>query len=599
VAAVVLGSVTPPQADITKLEVTLGCTTEVSTFELWLQNWDKKYSPSGTYPLILGSDGSISLGRGANCPPLITLRMEKVTFPSTPNEHYAYISGRCWGEKLFRKRVTTKYVSKKGEFIVKDLIDNYVGLGHVRSAVELIEDTSTTYNLLKYNDTPVWDILQYIASTADLGGVIGYDFRVAPDGLFEFFPLNSKTSPVSLTDVIESSEYGGDIFRKKNKITIYGTADKPNESTRDLATEMVTPYIGSEVDQVSAAGQKNLYVGSTVGFAIGMRIAIMQGPYYEINEVAGGVLNDYLIMTENLAHTYNVAAGVFRVPGWGPQNSTISAESTIKVVGSRSVKVATPIDAGEFGAMYVNEILVDAELYPEIRFKLYATRASSGYVRVWDSAWKTAMTTFSQVVADGRFHHQVINAGSASEEAWQVESGFDWTLIRITEVGLNNPGLTDPATTCYVDGLYWSGRRYSYTKQAPSGDLREFVDTDQELASDYECQLRAEAMYDYYSGPAVSSPIGSTVIDYGTTPILPGDKIHVVLPNENVSADFRIESGVKYAYDGRTTELSIDFVVGRQPRLYADYMYRLSSKQDYLVRHSMGSLGRVGGLSPR
>jgi hypothetical protein len=86
------------------------------------------------------------------------------------------------------------------------------------------------------------------------------------------------------------------------------------------------------------------------------------------------------------------------------------------------------------------------------------------------------------------------------------------------------------------------------------------------------------------------------VIDYFTTPVLPGDKIHVILPNETVNADFRIESGIKYAYDEGTTELNIDFVVGRQPRLYADYMYRLSSKQDHLTRHSMG---RLGGLSPR
>ncbi|MCS7115138.1 MAG: hypothetical protein N0A00_07075, partial [Candidatus Bathyarchaeota archaeon] len=47
---------------------------------------------------------------------------------------------------------------------------------------------------------PVWDIIRYIAETADKNGVIGFDFRVAPDGKFEFFPRNSKTSPVSLTD---------------------------------------------------------------------------------------------------------------------------------------------------------------------------------------------------------------------------------------------------------------------------------------------------------------------------------------------------------------------------------------------------------------
>ena len=40
-----------PQGDVIDLKVHLGCTNEVSSFELLLQNWDKKYSPSGSYPI--------------------------------------------------------------------------------------------------------------------------------------------------------------------------------------------------------------------------------------------------------------------------------------------------------------------------------------------------------------------------------------------------------------------------------------------------------------------------------------------------------------------------------------------------------------------
>jgi len=581
--AIVLGSVAPPQGDVVKAVITLGCTKEVSTFELWLQNWDKKYSPSGTYPLVEGSDGSISMGRGANCPLLITLRMEKVTYPSTPTEHYAYVAGRCWGEKLFRERVTKTYLSKKGEYIVKNVIDNYVGLSHTRDSTELIEDTDTTYVKLEYVDTPVMDILQYIASTADKSGVIGFDFRVAPDGKFEFFAVNSKTSSVSLTDAIEGSDYGKDIFRKKTKITIYGAADKPNDSSRDWGTDMATPHKGSEVDQISAAGQKNLYVASTTSFTVGDKIAIMSSPLYETNEVASIVAGDYLVMVNNLANTYGVASGVFVTDGWCPQNSTISAESTIKVVGSYSVKVVGPGGSGWTAALYFNGTKVSAELYPEIRVKLYTTVASGGYVRLWDSAWKTAVVPFTQIDADSKFHLQKIKAGSKNEEAWTVESGFDWTQVQITEIGLN-----DANATFYIDGLYYGGRQYSYTKQAVSGDIREHVDTDEELMSDDECQARAEALYDYYSVPAESSPIHSTVLDYGTTPVLPGDKIHVELPNENLSKDFRVESGVKYSFDSAHDELAIDFNVGRCPSLQADYMYRVHAKTDYLVRHSLG-----------
>ena len=46
--ALVLGTVTPPQGDVIDVRVHLGCTKEVSSFELTLQNWNKKYSPGGS-----------------------------------------------------------------------------------------------------------------------------------------------------------------------------------------------------------------------------------------------------------------------------------------------------------------------------------------------------------------------------------------------------------------------------------------------------------------------------------------------------------------------------------------------------------------------
>ena len=220
--AIVFGSVAPPQGDVIDLRIHLGCTKEVSSFECLLQNWNKKYSPGGTLPINVGMDGSISIGRGTNVPQIITCRVEKVQCESpTSTEHYLRVSGRCWGERLFRRVVTKTYDNKKGEEIVKDLLDYYVGLSHVRDSTELVENTDTTYTHLQYENTPVWDIIKYIAESSDLAGVIGYDFRVAPDGKFEFFSKNSKTSPVSLSEKIEVSEYRKDIRRIRNRIRVY------------------------------------------------------------------------------------------------------------------------------------------------------------------------------------------------------------------------------------------------------------------------------------------------------------------------------------------------------------------------------------------
>lgn len=155
VMAVALGSVGVPQGDVVEATVHLGATKEVSSWELKLQNWTGKYSPTGAYPLNVGQDGYICIGRGSNCPQLITTRTESVKFDSTPSEHYVTVSGRCWGEKLFRENVTNNYSGYKGETIVKDLLDHYSGISHVRSSVELVVNTDTTFTDLAVQDTAV------------------------------------------------------------------------------------------------------------------------------------------------------------------------------------------------------------------------------------------------------------------------------------------------------------------------------------------------------------------------------------------------------------------------------------------------------------
>ena len=114
VVAIVFGSVTPPQGDVKELRVHLGCTNEVSSFDCLLQNFDEKYSPGGTYPINVGDDGSIYIGRGANWPLMATIRVEEILCESTPVENYIRVRGRCWGERLFRRVVTKTYENKKG-----------------------------------------------------------------------------------------------------------------------------------------------------------------------------------------------------------------------------------------------------------------------------------------------------------------------------------------------------------------------------------------------------------------------------------------------------------------------------------------------------
>jgi hypothetical protein len=519
VVAVAFGSVAPPQGDIVELQLHLGCTSEVCSFEAVLQNWDGKYSPGGANAITVGLDGNISVGRGAACPLLMTCRIETIKYQSTPTENYLHVSGRCWGERLFRRVVTKTYTNAKGEDIINDLLDYYVGLSHVRDSVELVEDTDTTYAALSYEDTPVFDILQYIAQTADQNGVIGYDFRVAPDGKFEFFPQNTKPTAVALTDSIENSQFSQDVSRVRNKITVYGAADKSAPVDKDAWTESLAPSDGV---WTALAGVVSL---DNVNFAKGT-----------------GSIQAY---AENLSY----ASSIFT------------------------------LNTG---------CLVDAEAYPNLNLWLYqeATFSSNLSLILYDGTGKRA--THELTLGTGKWFQVQLGVGSASADLWMVEAGFDWTQIwRLQIIGWFNGTATG---SFWVDGLFFGGKRYSATLQdmasQASFGLREQVEVNEELWSDLECVGRAGALLANLKDPAESATLTSTVLDYGSTPVLAGDTIHVTLPNEGVDGDFRVLT-VEYRVDGATQTLETSFEVGREAPLLADFVYALKAKTDSLSRYKV------------
>jgi hypothetical protein len=86
--------------------------------------------------------------------------------------------------------------------------------------------------------------------------------------------------------------------------------------------------------------------------------------------------------------------------------------------------------------------------------------------------------------------------------------------------------------------------------------------------------------------PAESATLTSTVLDYGSTPVLAGDTIHVTLPNEGVDGDFRVLT-VEYRVDGATQTLETSFEVGREAPLLADFVYALKAKTDSLSRYKV------------
>ncbi|MCW4005369.1 MAG: hypothetical protein NWF04_02030 [Candidatus Bathyarchaeota archaeon] len=545
VVAAVFGGVTPPQGDILDLQVHLGCTNEVSSFSCLLQNFDKKYTD--TYPITVGVDGSISIGRGTNCPQIATVRVEEVTCESSAVENYLRVKGRCWGERLFRRVITKTYENQKGEAIVKDLVDYYVGLSHVRNSTELIENTDTTYTLLDYENTPVFDVLKYIASSADKSGVVGFDFRVEPDAKFAFFPKNTKTSSVSLSDVIEQSEFQRDIHRIRNRIMTYGAQEKPYPL--DVDGQKWSDSFTENLTQVN----------------------------YWLEHPSGK---------------------------WEPTtgNTTMSIETSNVFAGSYCVKATCTAYMYYVSFWWVVPAnYVNANQYPAIVFAIKADNSHTlnHVLELRDGSGddNVAWRSFS-VPNTGDWGVIKLEMGKNHLDEWTESifntSDFRWDLIRGVRFVVNQK--SSQYGDVWVDMFHFGNGRWE-ARQPPAVSeptasqtaygVRELVEVDEELHSNNECDLRAKALLAHLETPADSVTVKTTVLDYGTDVLLPADKIHVTLPNENVDSDYRIISA-EYRVNAASQTLEVVLELGKETPLLADYLYSLQSKSSALSRYKKG-----------
>jgi hypothetical protein len=524
----VFGGVTPPQSDVVELFVHLGCSKEVSSYEVKLHNFDGKYRPSGATPITVGVDGSVSLGRAPNMPLLLTMRVEDVKFDDNPNENYAVISGRCWGERLFRRTVTATYSGLKGEEIVKDLMDYYAGLSHTRAAVELIENTDTTYTAIAPEDSPVWDILKYVAETADKAGVIGFDFRVAPDGKFEFFPKLSKANATVIFDNVDVlSAYRKNITRIRNKVTIKGLADKSVPLNKTDWTRSLNPTVGA----------------------------------------------------------------------WSAYTGAVTIDTTGAPDGGACIKETVAANYGAVCSLTFsagNE--VNAELYPllDVTLKLENTLGGTGFILLEDSGGRHATKNVS-ISPDAVYHVFEVGVGSSYANQWEnIDASFNWAVITRVQFSLYFPTGVGSGSV-WIHGLYFGGRRFSAVAQdlasQASYGLREYFETDEELWSDAECARRAAALLAYLKDPAEYLTLTSTLLDYGTSPILGADKLHIDLPS--VHCDFRVE-WVEYHVPPGEPTLEITLELGKEPPKLADYIYGLRTFTVNVEKLSRTKIGKRG-----
>jgi hypothetical protein len=480
---------------------------------------------TGGTPIVEGSDATIYGGRYPNYPQLLIGKVEEVDPESRAVEHYIVVRGRCNGEQLFRRHVSKSWDNVKGEAVVKYVIDNYTSLSHVRDETELIEDTDTTYAQLEYEDTPVFDIIKYIAETADKAGVIGFDFRIAPDGKFEFFPKNSKISSVNLSERLEAGSHKRSITRIKNKITIYGAAEASRPPLVDDWTDSLDNW-SAEIGTLSL---------------------------YALNKKYGS----YSIRCDSDTDTLRFKRTFGQVKK--PQGLSFWIESYDAYSPELSwVRLLAPDDDNYFEFLFSN-------ISDDLTLDFVLTEIALGKNNTYD-------------------------AEKNPNGIWTKTGNPSWVDIQGIKFQIKRGEYTGVAVI--VDGIQFQKTRFEATRedaasQALYGVRERPPEVDEELHSDAECDYRAKALLDFLKSPSILPTVRSTVIDYGTTPILAADKCHIVLPNENVDADYPLRA-VDYRFNPAEATLEIELQLEKEPLLLADFIYGFRKSIQKLDKYKVG-----------
>jgi hypothetical protein len=525
------GGIQISNEDMIKLRAHIAMMEETSSFELALYNFDKQYIE--TYPIQNKDFVRIFIGRGTVMPQVFQGKVEEIDAESEAMYHELTLKGRCIGEDLYRRLVTGLFQNKKGEVIVKHLLDNYCSfLHHKRNDVELIEDTDTTYTELESINKPLKDILDKIAATADKAGIIGFDYRVEYDGLFAFFASGSKTSPINLMDVIKYSNYRRTVHRFRNRIYIYGAQEKTDPLDMDSWTESLNDWDSGGYGTLSLSTQK----------------------VYGVYSVQVQRANRYVQMKRSNLGTVQCGFGgaekyrylnLFFYP-----HANAAGQSDIVI------------------NFYTSKDLPDA---PNISWFL---PFDSFQMDKWNEL-KLTLGPKEPCVYSG-----------PARGIWWYNTAPDWDDIQKIEFRMDHEGSTD--TYLRVDKLHFSDARWNAIAEniTDPNDIREMTETDEELHSDVECLARANAYLDWLKDEAELLTLQTEILDLGNNRVQPGDMQNVVLPNENINKSFRVTS-IDYVLD-EEQELPITIELGKETLLLADYLYRLRKETSIMARLKSG-----------
>jgi len=615
----------------------LGCTKETNSFEVIVNNsnpdyYEGQYSPGGAKEFTLASTLSIKIKRGTitgSTKTLITGKIESIEYVDEAEEYgfkdVVYLRGRCLGQDLFSRKFDGDLIaaagSGKAETIVTYLIENYTSLSHTRAAVDLIQTSNTSFTEFLCSHESIFDLIKYIsevASTAE--GVIGYDAVIEYDGTFAWRPKSYAQEPYSLEEEFQIERYLVDMSRIKNKIWVYGKADKPypldvdGQNYSDAWTETYECNLCQLALDASASqkvvelpeGGAALY-GFIVGDSMWLIDANSRGEECVIASiVVVGGQNDKLTMVNNLVYSYQVAdyAVIWKLngsKGWGYRPGTqwnelgLARNASVVDTGSYSMLVSCLVNLTSISVRFVlpEGAEVDLNKYTQLLFKLYFETTTPDGVRIYlysgdcqsnSFAYSPLLTSFE---AD-KWSAQTLGVGEKSASSWTIFSTFNWSDVKMIEFIITYPS---PSTYSFrIDRFHFCGKRWGGGSDNSAVDgfaedvgvgssqalygIKELVIVEDSLLSDAECEAKAQAYLTYLKSPSITLTIETKTLDLGDNAISPGNDLYALSYILGLDDYFRVDSAdIRLSSEDHV--LSFMFNLESTPPRLADYLYYL------------------------
>jgi len=174
----------------------------------------------------------------------------KILLPGTEGfgasqEYYLLLSGMDIGQELLvpPNLVKKVYESVNGKTIIKDAIDYCSEV--TNKFVDVDNEIASNHDFEFREVTPASAIREVCEVAKTLAGAVGFDGYVDPAGNMHVFKRGKYTSGVSLTERIEHYKKEDDVHRVRNRIKVYGAAERAYPLDKDAWTESLTPADGS------------------------------------------------------------------------------------------------------------------------------------------------------------------------------------------------------------------------------------------------------------------------------------------------------------------------------------------------------------------